>query len=794
MRHFIFSSFHFTRTTFSVLFFFGFFFSATLHSQSRSLSGEKKLTIHFESDSYALTDQSKASIDSLIKICDPNPASCKVSVVGFTDNTGNYNYNQELSENRSKATVDYFKEKGFARTTFSGKSSSNAIGDNSTEIGKFENRRVEITISKEDIKVDHIGGIEGKYNSSKVNAENGGTIKEPSGTTIQIPANAFVDKNGNAIKGEVDLVYYEYKDPIDFILGNIPMDFKVNGNSQPFNSAGMFKMLAYHDGQEIYLQQGKNIDMNFAATQNIPNLNFYKFDTLANNWVMLKQITDGKGADVQNKADVVRKNDVAKRPRVCNFYGDAQSCQMDQFQKMFYVANMGQKYAQQDGFLLQELLLSDSVKKWTAKYQNQIWKDKLQIAANNAAVDSQSIFTPHQYRLVSKGNDKSKFTIRSTSGAENEFACLRKIAWQFGSENDQEINDSLLKKKWDNCSIMYDQKNLTFTISLSDSSGEDLALENVKMIFSDKVKKKDRVSLTGFYYGNYVEADSAYHYQLNKVRKVVTTTVSDNKDLWVDIESCNAKIQRLAGNNLIDRDSLFCFWQSGKQFMEANGERNLDFEDWLGYFDQNKKEMFTRYSAVPNSDEYKIAMLNEINGNPQWDVVVNNNPVQKPLLAQQGNDLNSFMTIGGGESKMQKGESIDKTKEVFKSLSISSLGVYNCDQISRLSAPLVNVNANYTNEKNEPLNIVLIYVVDSSFNGILRYDGLNNYKPSYFPISGSSKNTLIAFDENFTPYIFTSEEFAKIDMSGGVITQTFTMKKMTGLKEKDDLEKQLTTK
>jgi len=103
----------------------------------------------------------------------------------------------------------------------------------------------------------------------------------------------------------------------------------------------------------------------------------------------------------------------------------------------------------------------------------------------------------------------------------------------------------------------------------------------------------------------------------------------------------------------------------------------------------------------------------------------------------------------------------------------------------------VNVNATYTDEKNTPLNIVLIYVVDESFNGILRYDGLSNMKPSYFPYSSSSRNTLIAFDENFVPYIFTADEFAKIDGSSGTITHTFAMKKMSNLKEKEDLQKQM---
>ena len=51
---------------------------------------------------------------------------------------------------------------------------------------------------------------------------------------------------------------------------------------------------------------------------------------------------------------------------------------------------------------------------------------------------------------------------------------------------------------------------------------------------------------------------------------------------------------------------------------------------------------------------------------------------------------------------------------------------------------------------------------------------------------------MIAFDENFTPYLFDAEHFAKI--ASGTKHYTFALKKIDKLKEKEELQQQMTTR
>jgi hypothetical protein len=75
----------------------------------------------------------------------------KVSLEGYTDSIGSDEYNQGLSERRAEAVKEHLVADGVesARIQTSGHGESNPVGDNSTEQGRFENRRVEILILSE---------------------------------------------------------------------------------------------------------------------------------------------------------------------------------------------------------------------------------------------------------------------------------------------------------------------------------------------------------------------------------------------------------------------------------------------------------------------------------------------------------------------------------------------------------------------------------------------------------------------------------------------------------------------
>lgn len=71
-----------------------------------------------------------------------------IKIIGHTDNTGDFEKNQILSEKRAMAVADYLVSQGISpqRVHHFGLGSRSPVADNSTELGRQSNRRVEIEI------------------------------------------------------------------------------------------------------------------------------------------------------------------------------------------------------------------------------------------------------------------------------------------------------------------------------------------------------------------------------------------------------------------------------------------------------------------------------------------------------------------------------------------------------------------------------------------------------------------------------------------------------------------------
>jgi outer membrane protein OmpA-like peptidoglycan-associated protein len=80
-----------------------------------------------------------------------NYPSLRLTIEGHTDNTGNAEINQTLSEQRANAVRDYLVNQGLAAGSVSalGLGMNNPVADNGTAEGRQKNRRVEIIVSGE---------------------------------------------------------------------------------------------------------------------------------------------------------------------------------------------------------------------------------------------------------------------------------------------------------------------------------------------------------------------------------------------------------------------------------------------------------------------------------------------------------------------------------------------------------------------------------------------------------------------------------------------------------------------
>jgi len=106
-------------------------------------------SIQFEFDKAELLPQSFPILERLIEIIEKFP-HYKINIVGHTDSIGTDEYNQKLSERRAFAVYKYLVEHDVDkdRLTIEGRGETQPIDDNSTEMGRARNRRVEFFLTK----------------------------------------------------------------------------------------------------------------------------------------------------------------------------------------------------------------------------------------------------------------------------------------------------------------------------------------------------------------------------------------------------------------------------------------------------------------------------------------------------------------------------------------------------------------------------------------------------------------------------------------------------------------------
>ncbi|MEM6800857.1 MAG: hypothetical protein AAF696_05605 [Bacteroidota bacterium] len=104
------------------------------------------------------------------------------------------------------------------------------------------------------------------------------------GSRLHIPAGAFVDAHNQEIKGKIELHYREFRDAADMFIAGIPMDYDSAGKSYTLESAAMLEVKAYANGKEIFLKEGKSLEVEYFSLLRGNDFHVYHLDTAARNW------------------------------------------------------------------------------------------------------------------------------------------------------------------------------------------------------------------------------------------------------------------------------------------------------------------------------------------------------------------------------------------------------------------------------------------------------------------------------------------------------------------------------
>tara|TARA_B100000700_G_scaffold244412_1_gene272564 strand:- start:85 stop:1812 length:1728 start_codon:yes stop_codon:yes gene_type:complete len=204
-----------------------------------------------------------------------------------------------LSKLANPANLPFYKSSWFAPTIagislvvalvafeyISSKEETTNLATNQAEISKVIPTEIIKTKYDEDTPCINPPSDHLTINSSSYMVENskGGVFTHPSGTTIEIPKNAF-EKDGQSVQGEVEIQYKEFKDQIDILLSGIPMHYDSAGSNFVLESAGMVQIYGFQNNIPIDIKKGKAIKISFPTEDRSTRFNLYQLDTLANKW------------------------------------------------------------------------------------------------------------------------------------------------------------------------------------------------------------------------------------------------------------------------------------------------------------------------------------------------------------------------------------------------------------------------------------------------------------------------------------------------------------------------------
>jgi hypothetical protein len=127
-------------------------------------------------------------------------------------------------------------------------------------------------------------GVKKQKEIFSVNTSKEQIIETDRNNYIKIPENAFVDKTGRPVRGNIDIGFREYLTPIEILTSGIPMKFDSSGTIYNFKSGGMFEITASVNNEEVFLSKDKKIEIDYALVDTIEDYNLYYLDDKGAQW------------------------------------------------------------------------------------------------------------------------------------------------------------------------------------------------------------------------------------------------------------------------------------------------------------------------------------------------------------------------------------------------------------------------------------------------------------------------------------------------------------------------------
>jgi len=123
------------------------------------------------------------------------------------------------------------------------------------------------------------------YQKFEIDPNQPNVLYSKMGAKINIPSNAFLDKDGNVIKGKVQVSFREFYNPLDFYLAGIPMNYNDNGIEKVLESGGMVELNAKSNKNELYVNPSSKIKVDLFSWTKSKDFNLYDLDKTTSKWI-----------------------------------------------------------------------------------------------------------------------------------------------------------------------------------------------------------------------------------------------------------------------------------------------------------------------------------------------------------------------------------------------------------------------------------------------------------------------------------------------------------------------------
>lgn len=236
-------------------------FTALLMLISYLILAQNQILIAFDKNSYSIDNSEETKIENFLKLNSKSDGLI-FSIKAYTDSDGDDNYNLELSKKRMETVKNELLKAGIPnfQLNLNYLGEKNPIADNSSELGKQENRRVELKVIKPNASTIY-QRFKKEPQIFKANPKETIQIKGKEGTQIEIPKYSLVTKQNRTVTGEVEILLEEFYSAPDILLANL----HTLSNGRILETGGMINIVIKHKNEELKLKKGSEIKIEFAT-------------------------------------------------------------------------------------------------------------------------------------------------------------------------------------------------------------------------------------------------------------------------------------------------------------------------------------------------------------------------------------------------------------------------------------------------------------------------------------------------------------------------------------------------